>query len=114
MVAGVASAHDAFSRHMRALPHTLRDVPAEEGAVLQVVIPGFGGWACTRGPERWTLSRETRADPAALLELDADTAWRLCTRGVGPAEAAEHARIEGDRRPAEAALTIVSIIHSGD
>src|SRR5690606_30586636 len=61
MVAGVASAHDAFSRHMRALPHTLRDVPAEEGAVLQVVIPGFGGWACTRGPERWTLSRETRA-----------------------------------------------------
>ncbi|GAA0585006.1 maleylpyruvate isomerase family mycothiol-dependent enzyme [Actinomadura livida] len=99
---------------MRGLPHTLRDVPAEEGTVLQVVITAFGGWTCTRGPGRWALRRETRAGPSALLELDADTAWRLCTRGIVPARAAEHARIEGDRALAEAALEIVSIIHSGD
>jgi uncharacterized protein (TIGR03083 family) len=99
---------------MRALPHTLRDVSAAEGTVLQVVIEGFGGWTCTRGPGRWALLRETRADPAALLGLDADTAWRLCTRGIAPARAAGHARIEGDRALAEAALNIVSIIHSGD
>lgn|SRR5690606_34545645 len=67
--------------------------------------------------DEWVTAAR-RISPPLLVELLASVgdqaAWRLCTRGVGPAEAAEHARIEGDRRPAEAALTIVSIIHSGD
>ncbi|XRQ04450.1 maleylpyruvate isomerase family mycothiol-dependent enzyme [Actinomadura welshii] len=96
---------------MRALPHTLRDVPADEGAVLQVVVTGFGGWSCAREAGRWVLRRETRTARTALLELDADTAWRLCTRGIPPARAAADARIEGELPLAEAALRIVSIIH---
>ncbi|MEU5988443.1 maleylpyruvate isomerase family mycothiol-dependent enzyme [Spirillospora sp. NPDC047418] len=98
---------------MRALPHTMRDVLADEGTVLQVVVPGFGGWACGRGEQRWSLWRGTESQPDASIELDADTAWRLCTRGITPAAAGERALVRGDRRLAEAALQIVSIIHSG-
>lgn len=99
---------------LRALPHTLRDVDAPAGTTLQVTVtgPGGGDWACTREPDRWRLRRQRHPSPAARLELDADTTWRLCTRGVTPEQAAERARISGDRRLAAAALQIVSIIWS--
>ena len=46
------------------------------------------------------------------VELDPDTAWRLCTRGITPRHAAGRARVDGDRQLAAAALQIVSIIWS--
>jgi uncharacterized protein (TIGR03083 family) len=99
---------------LRGLPHTLRDVTVPEGTTLQVVVtgPGGGTWSCTRGPGRWRLDRERHPEPAARLVLDADTTWRLCTRGLTPEQAATRARVDGDRRLATAALQIVSIIWS--
>jgi hypothetical protein len=92
------------------LPHTLRDVTAPQGATLQMSVTGLGGgdWACTRGPDHWRLHRQPHPQPTARLELDADTSWRLCTRGITP----EHSRIDGDQHIATAALQIVSIIWS--
>ncbi|GAA2398985.1 maleylpyruvate isomerase family mycothiol-dependent enzyme [Actinomadura vinacea] len=97
---------------MRALPHTLREVSAPEGTSLQVIVtgPGAGAWTCTRGAERWGLERRPEDAPDASLELDTDTAWRLCTRGIDPGTAAGRARATGDPRLTEAALQIVSII----
>jgi uncharacterized protein (TIGR03083 family) len=95
---------------LRALPHTLRDVAAPEGTALRVTVPGTGDWSCVRGPDRWALLREPVPGPGACVTLDADTLWRLCTRGVTPAEAARRARTEGDLELAAAALRIVSII----
>jgi uncharacterized protein (TIGR03083 family) len=99
---------------LRALPHTLRNLTAPEGTALQVTVtgPSGGEWSCTRGPDRWRLQRQPHPQPAARLELDADTTWRLCTRGITPERAAEHAHIHGDQRVATAALQIVSIIWS--
>jgi uncharacterized protein (TIGR03083 family) len=99
---------------MRALPHTLRHVTAPEGTTLQMTVtgPGAGEWACTRGPDRWSLHRQSRPKPAARVELDTGTAWRLCTRGITPQQAAGRARIDGDHHLATAALQIVSIIWS--
>jgi uncharacterized protein (TIGR03083 family) len=99
---------------LRGLPHTLRDVTASQGTVLQVSVigPGGGDWTCTHGPDRWRLHHQPHPQPTARLELDADTTWRLCTRGMTPEQAAEHARIDGDQHLATAALQIVSIIWS--
>ncbi|MFF5263632.1 maleylpyruvate isomerase family mycothiol-dependent enzyme [Actinomadura viridis] len=106
--AGAGVVIDTF---LRALPHTLRDVRAPEGTTVQVIVtgPGAGEWFCTRTPGRWALG-PAAAPPEARIELDTDTAWRLCTRGVAPEEAATRARVEGDHRLATAALGIVSII----
>ncbi|WP_084961031.1 maleylpyruvate isomerase family mycothiol-dependent enzyme [Thermoactinospora rubra] len=99
---------------LRALPHTLRDIAAPPGTALQVVVtgPGGGTWTCVRGQERWGLNHRPHSQPAARLELDADTTWRLCTRGITPEQAAERAHIDGDQDLAAAALRIVSIIRS--
>lgn len=99
---------------MRALPRTLRDVNAPEGTALQMTVtgPGAGEWACTRDPNRWSLRDQSPPEPAARVELDTGTAWRLCTRGISPQQAARRARIDGDHHLATAALQIVSIIWS--
>ncbi|GAA0948353.1 maleylpyruvate isomerase family mycothiol-dependent enzyme [Virgisporangium aurantiacum] len=100
---------------LRALPHTLRDVTAPEGSTVRVTVtgPGGGGWTCPRGPARRRLDGPAPArPPTAALDLDTDTTWRLCTRGITPEQAAARARVDGDRRLATAALQIVSIIWS--
>jgi len=83
---------------MRALPHTLRHMTSAEGTALQMTVtgPGGGEWACIRSPGRWRLQRSPHPRPAARVGLDADTTWRLSTRGVTPEQAAGNARI--DRR----------------
>ncbi|HEY8472600.1 MAG TPA: maleylpyruvate isomerase family mycothiol-dependent enzyme [Natronosporangium sp.] len=97
---------------LRALPHTLREVAVPPDTTFQVTVtgPGGGDWTCTRGSDRWWLRRQPHPAPTATLELDTDTAWRLCTRGITPEQAASRARIHGDRRLTTAALDIVSII----
>jgi uncharacterized protein (TIGR03083 family) len=99
---------------LRALPHTLRDVTAAQGSTLQLTVtgPGGGDWSCTRGSGRWWLRHQSHPRPTATLILDTDTTWRLCTRGIAPEQAAEHARTRGDQHLAAAALQIVSIIWS--
>jgi len=105
---------------MRALPHTLRDIDAPAGTAVLMTVTGpcGGNWTCVRDTVRWRLHRRPDRKPgngpdkapAAAVELDADTAWRLCTRGISPQQAAVRARIDGEQALAAAALRIVSII----
>jgi hypothetical protein len=97
---------------LRALPHTLRNVTAPEGTVVEVIVTGSGGgtWSCVRGSERWRLHHQSFSAPDARIELSADTTWRLCTRGITPEQAAAQAHIRGDQHLATAALQIVSIM----
>ncbi|MEU8138058.1 maleylpyruvate isomerase family mycothiol-dependent enzyme [Streptodolium elevatio] len=108
---------------MRALPHTLRGTDAPVGTRIQVQVdgPAGGAWTATSTEERWSLAvalmaNETATgtattDPAAMVRLDAETAWQLCTRGIQPDTALARARVDGRRDLAEAACQIVSIIY---
>ncbi|MBP2401149.1 maleylpyruvate isomerase family mycothiol-dependent enzyme [Streptomyces syringium] len=98
---------------MRALPHTLRQVTAPVGTQIQVRIqgPAGGSWTVTAIGDHWSLAEPDAGRPAALVGLDAETAWRLCTRGIQPDTALARARIDGDRELAEAACRIVSIVY---
>ncbi|MGX1853979.1 maleylpyruvate isomerase family mycothiol-dependent enzyme [Streptomyces sp. NPDC055299] len=98
---------------MRALPHTLREATAPVGTQIRVRIagPAGGTWTATATEDRWSLAEPDAGLPAAVVHLDAETAWRLCTRGIQPDTALTRAGIEGDRELAEAACQIVSIIH---
>ncbi|WBB61110.1 maleylpyruvate isomerase family mycothiol-dependent enzyme [Streptomyces sp. WMMC500] len=111
----LAAVLDTF---MRALPHTLRDTAAPPGTrVRMAVTDPAGAWTATAtgpAPEsgtRWSLAApHGDGEPDALVRLDAETAWRLCVRGVEPAAALARAEVRGDRALAEAACGIVSII----
>ncbi|MFE0452495.1 hypothetical protein ACFW2D_14620 [Streptomyces sp. NPDC058914] len=59
---------------------------------------------------RWAPAEAPGGRPAACVWLDAETAWRLCTRGIDPDTALGRVRIRGERRLAEAACRIVSIV----
>jgi uncharacterized protein (TIGR03083 family) len=98
---------------MRALPHTLRDTPAPVGTQIHVHVDGPAGgiWPVTATAGGWSLAEDRTDRPAARVRLDAETAWRLCTRGIEPAAALARARIDGNRRLAEATCRIVSIVH---
>ncbi|ATL27202.1 maleylpyruvate isomerase family mycothiol-dependent enzyme [Streptomyces formicae] len=101
---------------MRALPHTLREVDAPIGTRARVEIDGPAGgvWTATATGATgggWSLAEPDGERPAAIVRLDAETAWRLCTRGIDPDTALTRVRIEGDRRLAEAVCRIVSIVH---
>ncbi|MFF1442412.1 maleylpyruvate isomerase family mycothiol-dependent enzyme [Streptomyces sp. NPDC058295] len=103
----------ALDTFMRALPHTLRDVSAPLGTQVQVTVDGPGGgvWTVTATADRWSLAEAPRGRPTASVALDPEAAWRLCTRGIGPGTALSLARIEGERRLAEAVCQIVSIVY---
>ncbi|WP_214110240.1 maleylpyruvate isomerase family mycothiol-dependent enzyme [Acrocarpospora catenulata] len=98
---------------MRALPHTLRDTIAPIGTQMRMVVdgPGGGTWTATATADRWSLAPVPGGSLAATVRLDAETAWRLCTRGIDPDTAIARARVHGDRRLAEAACQIVSIVY---
>ncbi|MET7802787.1 hypothetical protein ABZS78_40970, partial [Streptomyces decoyicus] len=49
--------------------------------------------------------------PDAVVRLEAETAWRLCTRGIQPGTALARFRIPGDRQLAEVVCQIVSIVY---
>ncbi|MFJ4616966.1 maleylpyruvate isomerase family mycothiol-dependent enzyme [Streptomyces sp. NPDC088812] len=97
---------------MRALPHTLRHTTAPVGTRLRVTVdgPAGGRWTVTATPQGWSLAEPPAGPPAASVLLDTETAWRLCTRGIDPATALARGRVEGERRLAEAACRIVSIV----
>ncbi|WP_116023779.1 maleylpyruvate isomerase family mycothiol-dependent enzyme [Thermomonospora umbrina] len=96
---------------MRALPHTLRHTAAGIGEQVRVIVEGPAGsaWTATRTSTGWSLASREGA-PAATVRMDAETAWRLCTRGLEPREALARGHVEGDRRLGTAVFEILSII----
>ena len=97
---------------VRALPHTFRDVPTHDGTHVKLIISGDAGgkWSLLRREGRWALYRDVSANPHAAAVIDADTAWRLFTKGVTKADALARASIRGDRALAEKLFDTVSII----
>jgi uncharacterized protein (TIGR03083 family) len=96
---------------VRALTWTYRAVQAPDGVVVSLRITGDAGgeWGLARTGSAWTLGRNPR-DPAARVEMEQDTAWRLFTKTITPGEAQERSLISGDRVLASHILQTVAII----
>ncbi len=97
---------------IRALPHTFRDVAADEGTLVQLTISGAasGQWFLLRENARWVLGEEASTDPDASVSIDQEDAWRLFTKGISKDQAVERVLIEGNRDLALKVLDTVSII----
>ena len=79
---------------------------------VAVVIAGEQGgrWVLTRTPERWRLAAGTAPAPAAQVTLDADTAWRRWTKGIGRDAALAAVSVSGERSLGLPVLDAVAII----
>ncbi len=97
---------------VRALPHTFRDVQANNGLLIQLAISGEAGgtWSLLRENDRWVLGKAVPAHADASIAMDAETAWRLFTRGITKHEALRQATFAGDQTLSLKVLDMVSII----
>jgi uncharacterized protein (TIGR03083 family) len=105
----LAPALDAF---VRALPHTYRNVQANEGSLVALRISGQAGrtWFLLREKSSWNLYLDATRPPDAEVVLDEDTAWRLFTKGIDKQQARAQAAIVGDQRLGSQVLDTVSVI----
>jgi uncharacterized protein (TIGR03083 family) len=100
---------DAF---VRALPHTFRNVAAEEGTLVQVTIlgPAGGEWLLRRSATTWTLLLGSDSTAATHVTLAGEDAWKIFTRGIRPDEALRRAEIRGNATLGAQVLKMVSVI----
>jgi uncharacterized protein (TIGR03083 family) len=104
--------HPALDAFVRALPHTFRDVAAEDGTAVILTITGAGGgaWSLMREGGGWQLYVGKGDKVSSEVTIDEDTGWRLFTKGISVDAAGAQARISGDQQLGEQALNMVSVI----
>ncbi|MCB0012095.1 MAG: maleylpyruvate isomerase N-terminal domain-containing protein [Anaerolineales bacterium] len=87
-------------------------IVAPEGTLLKLQIAGEAGgeWFLRREPAGWQLHTEVDGDPACLIQVDQEIAWRLFCRDMQPEQAAPHFEFNGDRSLAEPILQMKSVI----
>jgi uncharacterized protein (TIGR03083 family) len=109
-----ALVHAMADTFLRALPNTLREVPAADGTTITVTVgePVNHDWTVRRDPAGWSVAPGTSDGSArsAHVGLTPDTLWRLATRGISPDVARARVSVDGDDGLAHAVLQILSII----
>jgi len=97
---------------VRALPHTFRDVQANTGTLIQLIISGEAGgeWYLLREKQQWILGKDATANSDASVSIDQETAWRLFTKGISEDEALHKTTVKGNQSLGVKVLETVSII----
>jgi uncharacterized protein (TIGR03083 family) len=97
---------------MRALPYTFRTVNAAEGATLRFQVTGEAGgsWFLHRSEGAWKLSKEPDGPLTAEVVIDEQIAWRLFTKGIDRATAAQGIEFLGDKALASHFLNVVAVM----
>jgi uncharacterized protein (TIGR03083 family) len=82
---------------VRGVPHSLRSLDAPESTHIRIVFHDPNqALSLVRGAGRWQLVQPVAEKSDATVELDGDTAWRVFTKNIPPAEARKRATITGD------------------
>lgn len=94
------------------LPHTYRNVKAEAGTAIHIIIETEigGDWYLVSDGKRWQLSTEKPTRIAATISLPPDVAWKLFTKGLTADEAKEKVTLSGDEALASVALNLLAIM----
>ena len=97
---------------MRALPHHYRNVVAEPGTVILFEVKGIpkAQWYLQRGENAWVLIKALDQSPIASVSIDGTIAWRMLTKGIAKAEAANLVEIEGDQKLGAVVLDMLAVM----
>lgn len=97
---------------MRALPYTYRNTAAETGTTVQITISSDigGNWFIVKNETDWMLTDEPAGEIAAEVIIDPQTAWKLFSKGIAPAEARKKVTINANETLGEVALTMLSVM----
>jgi len=97
---------------MRALPHTYRNVPAQERTQLQFNVSGEcgGSWYLFRKGATWTLIGSPIGEIISETTIPQEIAWRIFTKGITRSEAESQVRATGDTELGLHVLGMISIV----
>ncbi|NOZ72425.1 MAG: maleylpyruvate isomerase family protein [Chloroflexi bacterium] len=97
---------------MRAAPFAWQGTVAAPGTQVLIEIRGEGGgqWTLRKQDNSWQLYTGRGENPATVVTLADDLAWRLFSKGITPGEGRRHAEINGDPFLAQPLFKIVSIM----
>jgi uncharacterized protein (TIGR03083 family) len=97
---------------VRAFGRAYAGVHAAPGVavVFEVEAPGENVWSVVRDGSGWVVTRGRADNAAALVRVDADTAWRLLYNALSFEDAGARVRIDGDRDLAEPMLRARSVM----
>jgi uncharacterized protein (TIGR03083 family) len=97
---------------LRALPFTYRNVAAEPGTYVQIVISGEcgGSWYLYRAEESWQLLQEPSGEKVSETIIPQEIAWRIFTKGIDRDSALSQAKISGDTKLGQHILGMISIV----
>jgi uncharacterized protein (TIGR03083 family) len=104
--------HPVIEVCLRALPYTYRDVEAIEGTSVTVRISGDAGgvWSLVRHDHAWALFMGESETAATSVHFDADTAWRLFSKGLDRAALAQQITIDGNVQLGVPIFDVVAIM----
>jgi uncharacterized protein (TIGR03083 family) len=104
--------HPVLSAFVFALPHTLREVTAAGDTTVKFTVTGeaLDSWYIIREADSWRLYSDTDIEPATIVTMPDDTAWRLFTKGIDSATAKQQTTITGNQALGEMLLNTVAII----
>jgi uncharacterized protein (TIGR03083 family) len=104
--------HPVLDTFLRGAPHTYRNTRAADGTTVEITISGEAGgkWHLVCDGDRWALATDCPNKPTTHIELDADSAWRLWTKGLDRATARSRAIVSGDESLVAPIFTMVTIM----
>lgn len=97
---------------MRALPNAYARAKAPLETSVKLEITGDAGdtWHLLRERGGWRLYEHTNLEPTTTITTDAETTWRLFSKGIRPRDAQGNVMVEGDPALAEPFLATVTIM----
>lgn len=96
---------------VQGLPNTFRNVNALAGTAVNINIrEGGGNWHLIKLSGEWKIITGAASDAAASIDLPANIAWKLFTKGLSPVAAEKETIIEGDIMLARKALELVAVM----
>jgi uncharacterized protein (TIGR03083 family) len=97
---------------MRALPHTYKNVNAEDGTTVSFAIGGDAGgvWSLVRAAGKWELHSGGSANAVASVSTDADTAWRIFFKALNRQQALARVQITGKRELGEPFCSTLAVM----
>lgn len=104
--------HPFISTFMYALPHTYKNVAAEMGTIVTLIVnTEIGGqWNIIKQENEWIFTESLNTEPSAIIKINPNDAWLLFSKGMTPEQAKEKVEITGDKKLAEIALNIVAVM----
>lgn len=104
--------HPVLDTFLRGAPHAFRNTRAADGTTVEIAISGEAGgkWHLVCDGDRWALATDCQTKPTTYVELDADTAWRLWTKGIDAKAALSRAIVRGNESFAAPLFTMVTIM----